>query len=80
MEEGILVGAFVGVIVMIFFSDMIGRRKIVLYALVVGIVSLIVIVTVESPWVKFIALILWGAAADVNFVVALSTLPDIIAY
>lgn len=80
MEEGILVGAFVGVIVMIFFSDMIGRRKIVLYTLVVGAVSQILIVTVDSIWVKFIALIFWGAVADINFVVALSTLPDIIEY
>ena len=79
MEEGILVGASVGILIAIFFSDTIGRRKLMLTLLVIALVGIALTVLVPSPWIKFIGLVLWGSGSQVTFAVSLTILIDSVA-
>ena len=49
MEEGILLGAFLGVLIAVLFSDMIGRRKTMLISMGIAIIGIILTVFVPLP-------------------------------
>ena len=76
MEEGILVGASLGIIVGVMFSDIVGRRKTLLVAIGLGLLGVIITVVGVTPWLKFIGLVFWGSAADITFGMSLTILLD----
>ena len=76
MEEGILVGASLGIIIGVMFSDIVGRRKTMLVAIGLSLLGVIITVVGVAPWLKFIGLVLWGSGADITFGVSLTILLD----
>ena len=76
MEEGILLGTFLGVIFAVLFSDIVGRRKTILMSLGIPIIGILLTVFVQLPLIRFIGLVLWGSGSQVTFGIGITILLD----
>ena len=74
MQEGLLVGGSVGVVVVGIFSDAIGRRKTILSSMVMAYVGIVLTLLVPTIELKVTGLLMWGAGADISFAVAASSI------
>lgn len=79
LEEGLLIGASVGILPVILFSDAIGRRKTVFYSLIMSCVGILVTLLFSIVELQFIGLVLWGAGADIAFAVAASSITELVS-
>ena len=56
--------------------DRLGRFPVLAASAVVGLVGLVVFITVQTPWVVFVAAALWGVGASLIFPVGVSVAAD----
>ena len=74
MQEAILIGESVGVVAVVIFSDAIGRRLTILYAMIMAFMGILLTLAVPLIEVKYVGLLMWGAGADISFAVAASSI------
>ena len=67
MEESMLFGGSVGVIVVLSLSDAIGRRRTILSSIVLTIIGILLITISNSIEIVSLGLLLWGAGGDITF-------------
>ena len=79
MEESIFIGAFIATLLVGFFSDAIGRKKTILYSLIICIVGILLIVAINNLIVRCIGLLFWGIGSDILFPVGITYVIEIIA-
>ena len=56
------------------FSDAIGRKKTVLYSMILSVIGILVIAFIPDVIVKCIGFVLWGIGSDISFAVVASYL------
>ena len=62
-----------------FFSDFIGRRKTILYSLVISVVGIFMLVVMKDLVLRCIGLMFWGIGTDIIFPVGVTYIMEIIA-
>ena len=77
--SGILIGASLGILIVLFFSDFLGRRKTMLMALVMSVLGIIMTMVGPMSESRFIGLVLWGAGADISVIISLTIISDFVS-
>ena len=67
MEESMILGGSVGVIMSLSLSDKIGRRRTILTSIIFTLIGIILITLTKSVEVISLGLLLWGAGGDTTF-------------
>ena len=79
MQESIFIGAFLGVVLVGIFSDLIGRKKTVLYSIIMSVGGIVLVLVFSNVGVKCIGFFLWGIGTDISFAVGATYLAEIVA-
>ena len=79
MQESIFIGAFLGVFLVAIFSDLIGKKKTVLYSIVMSVGGIFLILVFQNIVIKCIGFLLWGIATDISFAVGATYISEIVA-
>ena len=79
MEEGLLLGAFLGNFSVTLFSDIWGRKITLLFGIFLAVVGAFITLIGPIYWIKFIGLMVWGFGAECNFLVCFTLVIDIVA-
>jgi MFS family permease len=79
MNEVILIGAGLGVVVVLAISDALGKKKTVFYALIMAVVGVLITVLAPLSVLKDIGLVIWGAGADIAFAVAAGYITEVVS-
>ena len=61
------------------FSDAIGRKKTVLYSMLLSFAGIVLIVAFQDIVIKCIGFLFWGIGSDISFAVVASYLTEIVA-
>ena len=73
MQESIFSGALFGVVLVGIFSDIIGRKKTILYSMILAFVGILMIAFIPNMIVMCIGFVFWGIGSDISFAVGASS-------
>ena len=79
MEEGVLIGAALGVVLVTLFSDFLGRIRSIKLGIILLIMAVLITLLGSVDWVRFIGFLLWGIGAQKVFLITLTLISDIMS-